>query len=247
MRNLNLNNSYYETLDKNFKEALMLVDKDLTHNELISMLKDGNIPQKQLAALRLENITTIEDANILLNNLVGQDGKVREVVSIKIKEFSTNPATLETFLLLDKNVITDYFLAAIIDINGNICRNILETLEVYKNNSEFATLFIKKLLALTHNLINTIEKFEFTEGKYKINKEVFKLYWCLEAINIFYDVIPLNELKNILKITKNINEYTIREKTAKILSNKILDEELIQIKKELDNDENYYVRRYSDK
>ncbi len=240
-----MNNNYYETLDKNFKEALTLVDKKLTHQELIEMLKHGNIPQKQLAALRLETLNSIEDSEILLKNLVGQDGKVREVVSLKIREFSSSPTTLETFLSLDKDTITEYFLAAIIDINGNICRNILDALEAFKKDSRFTTLFVEKLLNLTNKLIKIIEKFEFTEGKYKVNKEIFKLYWCLEAINIFYNIIPLDELKKILSITKNMNEYTIREKTAKILSNNIEDQELLRIKTELGQDENYYVRRFS--
>jgi hypothetical protein len=44
--------------------------------------------------------------------------------------------------------------------------------------------------------------------------------------------------------TKNIGEYTIREKTAKILTNNFEDKDLSQIKAELKNDSNYYVRRF---
>jgi len=45
--------------------------------------------------------------------------------------------------------------------------------------------------------------------------------------------------------TKDIAEYTIREKTAKILSKIDKDKELKQIQQELKYDSNYYVRRFS--
>ena len=43
---------------------------------------------------------------------------------------------------------------------------------------------------------------------------------------------------------KNINEYTIREKTAKILSKNFNDEEMSKMRAELKSDKNYYVRRF---
>ena len=78
---LNLNNTYYETLDENFKEALKLIERNFSHSELINLLKNGNIPQKQIAALKLDTINSQEEAAILLKNLTGQDGKIREAVS----------------------------------------------------------------------------------------------------------------------------------------------------------------------
>ena len=244
MRNLNLNNSYYETLDENFKEALNLIDKQLSHAELIAMLRNGNIPQKQLAALRLETVTSKEDAKTLLNNLTGQDGKIREAVSLKIHELASESKFQTYFLSQDKEMLTEYFLAAIIDINGNICRNILDTLRYFKHDKDFSNLFVSKLIKLIHNLFNKINEFDLKDGKYKINKEIFKLYWCLEAVNLYYDIIALSDLKSIIMVTKNINEYTIREKTAKILSNNFQDKDLISAREELKNDTNYYVRRF---
>lgn len=244
MRNLNLNNSYYETLDENFNEALKLVDKPLSHEELIYMLQSGNIPQKQLAALRLETLKSKEDAETLLNNLVGQDGKIREAVSLKIMEFSSVEEYKDLFLLIDENKFSDYILAAIIDINGNICRNILNALDVFKYNKNFSEKFIQKLLGLISTLLDKIEEFDLTDGKYKINKEIFKLYWCLEAVNLFYNQISLENIKAIIKITKDINEYTIREKTAKILSHEFEDKYLLEVKEALKKDKNYYVRRF---
>ena len=51
-----MNNSYYETLDENFTQALKLYEEEYTHDELINLLKSGNIVQKQIAALKLSTI-----------------------------------------------------------------------------------------------------------------------------------------------------------------------------------------------
>lgn len=239
-----MKNSYYETLDKNFNEALNLLEGNFSHNELVSMLENGNIPQKQFAALQMAELYTKEEALILLHNLVGQDGKIREVVSLKIREFTANPDYFEIFNLIDMEELANSFFDAIIDINGNICRNILDVLPLFKNNSEFTKFFTNKLVNEIFKLLDVIKDFDIQDGKYKINKEIFKLYWELEAVNIFYDKIDKETLKRIVKTTSTIDEYTIREKTAKILSNPLTDKEFLQVKSELKNDKNYYVRRF---
>ena len=72
-----MNNSYYETLDENFNKALELIQQDFTHTEIIQMLQNGNIVEKQLAALRLDTIISKEDADILNSNLTCEYGKIR--------------------------------------------------------------------------------------------------------------------------------------------------------------------------
>ena len=47
-----LNIGFYENLDINFTQALDMVEKDLTHDDLIELLKNGNIPEKQISALK---------------------------------------------------------------------------------------------------------------------------------------------------------------------------------------------------
>jgi len=238
---LNLNNTYCATLDENFKIALELMEQNLSHEELIEMLISGNIPQKQLAALKLETLNSQEDAQILINNLTGQDGKIREAVSLKIKEFMSIREYLKFFENLD---CYNIFLEAIIDINGNICRNIIDAVTNLKENDTFCSYFCENLVTKTKTLLDTVKDFNIQDGKYKINKEVFKLYWCLETIYNFAHKIPLTTLKEILLITKDINDYTIREKTAKILSLGFEDRELSAAREELRHDPNYYVRRY---
>ncbi len=238
---LNLNNTYCATLDENFNEAVKLMEQELSHKELISMLKTGNIPQKQLAALKLETITSEEDAQVLVNNLTGQDGKIREAVSLKINEFLSN-TSLKPFF--ENLTCYETFLDAIVDINGNICRNTIEAITNLKDNKNFCKYFCPKLISKTENLANTVKDFNLQEGKYKVNKEVFKLYWCLETIYNFTEKVDQDKLKQILLISKNIEEYTIREKTAKILSLGFESPELKQAYEALKQDNNYYVRRF---
>lgn len=235
-----LKSGYYHTVDENFNQAYKLITSTQTHEELIEMLHFGNIVQKQLAALKLETIKNNEEAQILIDNLTGQDGKVREAVSLKIEEFMHN-SELSGFFNPRDNCET--FLNAVIDINGNICRNIISAISTLKNDNDFCKTFCPELIKRTLQLAQIVEKFDLQEGKYKINKQVFKLYWYLETVYIFACRIEEKDLLNILQITASINEYTIREKTAKILTQDFLSPKLHNLRQILKNDTNYYVRR----
>lgn len=236
-----MNNTYYETLDENFTQALKLCEQNFSHEQLIEFLKTGNIVQRQISALRLDGINSNEDAQVLLSNLTGQDGKIREAVSMRINEFMSKSDYLPYF-----DVVKNYqiFLDSIIDINANICRNIISAITNLKDNDEFCLLFCQGLVSMTNKLLTVIEKFDFQQGKYKVNKEVFKLYWCLETIYEFFDKINFDDLKQIIIRSKEIQEYTIREKIAKILTRNFNDFELENIRINLKNDNNYYVRRF---
>ena len=236
-----MNNSYYENLDKNFINALNFYETEYSHEQLIELLEHGNITQKQIAALKLSSINCEKDAQILLANLTGQDGKIREAVSLKLTEFLSDKNSVKYFKA-SKNA--QIFLDAIIDINGNICRNVITAITNFKEDKEFCNIFCEKLSDLTLELIKIVEKFNFQDGKYKVNKEAFKLYWCLETIYLFCDKMNFQVLKEILKRSSNIGEYTIREKCAKILTNNFEDKDLLEIKQKLKNDSNYYVRRF---
>lgn len=236
-----MNNSYYETLDENFNNALELIQQDFTHTEIIQMLQNGNIVEIQLAALRLDTIISKEDADILISNLTGQDGKIREAVSLRINEFMSTPELLQFF---ENTQSYDIFLEAIIDINANICRNIISAISNLKNNPNFCLYFTQKLSKKTLNLLDNIKDFDFQDGKYKVNKEVFKLYWCLETVYEFAESMDFDTLKNIILLSKDIDEYTIREKAAKILTKNFKDTDLENARLALKNDKNYYVRRF---
>lgn len=239
--NKNLNNTYYKTLDENFNQALKLFEQNLSQVEILNLLKTGNIVQRQIAALKLNRLDSKEQAFCLAKNLTGQDGKIREAVSLKIYELTQKPEF--AFFFYDKKIY-DIFLKAIIDVNSNVCRNIISAIKLLKKNSDFCKYFTDILLNLTENLIEKVKEFDFQDGKYKVNKEVFKLYWCLETIYEFTDCISISSIKKIVSQTKDIDEYTIREKTAKIISKDFEDDELNKIRNILKNDKNYYVRRF---
>lgn len=223
--------------NQDFNTALDIYENEYSHNDLISFLKNGTVAQKQAAALKLDTVKTKEEAEIFMSNLTGCDGKIREAVSFRLKEFiPQNPDFYTEF--------QDTILAALIDINGNICRNMLCAIHPLKEYPEFYVDFSSKLVENTKPIIEKVNKFDIQDGKYKINKEVFKLYWYLETIYEFSELIDINSLKTIISKTKNIPDYTIREKTAKILSKIQNDKDLLTIKQELKKDQNYYVRRY---
>jgi len=237
----NQNNTYYETLDENFNQALSLFENDLPHSEIINMLQSGNIAQKQIAALRIEHLNSADEAIILAKNIVGHDGKIREATSLKLLEFVENNQYINYFY---DNNIYNILLNAIIDVNSNVCRNIISAISILQSNSHFTQYFCPELIILTKNLIEKVKQFDFQDGKYKVNKEVFKLYWCLETIYVLIDHFDINIIKTILIQTCKIDEYTIREKTAKILSKNFSDPILTEIRNILKNDKNYYVRRF---
>ncbi len=227
-----------ENLNSDLTQVMEIYGGKYSHEELISMLKTGNIAQKQAAALQLDKIESIEDAQVLVSNLVGQDGKIREAVSFKLKELL--PQHIEHFC---SHKIYDVLLKAIIDINGNVCRNVICALEVFKQKPDFVQYFCPKLTEMTLELAQI--KYQESSGKYEANKDLFKLYWCLEVVYALFESTPSEVIKEILTKTKEINEYTIREKTAKILTKTDDRDEWLQYKQGLGNDPNYYVRRFS--
>lgn len=217
----------------NFDECFKFFERDLSHDELYTGLRDGNIAQKQLSCVRIESCGNAEQAEILMNNLTGIDGKVRETVSFKLKTFVAQRP--ELFARVD---FYDIFLDAIIDINGNICRNIICALEPLTSDSTFCEYFIENVIQRALAVTSTIENFEYKDRKYVTNKEVFKLYWYLETLGIFSE-IPAEELFPILERTAKIEEYTIREKTARLLSK--LPPEMAEKLDGLNFDNNFYV------
>lgn len=231
-----MNEILTEKHKQDFNTALNIYENAYSHEQLIEFLKTGSVAEKQAATIKLDIISTQNDATVFMSNLTGCDGKIREAVSFRLKDFlPQNPEFYTNFV--------DKFLDAIIDINGNICRNTIEAIRNLKHYPTFTTEFCKKLTDKTLKIIPPIKAFDIQEGKYKINKEVFKLYWYLETISEFVTFIPNKELLNILTETKDIKDYTIREKTAKILSKIQNHDDFDYIKTELKKDKNYYVRR----
>ena len=232
-----MNTGFYKDLDTNFEQAYELCEQEFNHQELLDLLKNGNIPQKQIAALKFDYIESKEDAEALLNNLTGCDGKIREAVAMKIFQLiSNNLNVTKYFMQLSPKTFAD----ATIDINANICRLIVDSVIYFDKKSLFISDYVNFLVKYTNEALNELDKFIFRDKKYVINKQLFKLYWCLESLKNFYEQVDESTLKNILESSISQNEYTVREKAAQIIqkSNKYKE-----LKSKLLNDENYYVRQ----
>ena len=232
-----MNSCFYKDLDTNFEQAFEMSSRTFSHEELLDMLQNGNIPQKQIAAMRLEEVNNQRDADILISNLTGCDGKIREAVALKINNLlRKNPKTIEFFNQ------AEIFANATIDINANICRLVVESVSILKQNSEFANIYLASILGFIQNSFEELDKIAFRDKKYVINKQLFKLYWCLESLKLFVDKLDKEVLLKILERSCQETEYTIREKVAQIAVLTQFEE----LKSRLKNDENYYVRAVFD-
>lgn len=233
----NLNATLDNTFEPNYRSKYNLRGK-YTYSELISLLHSDNVKEKHFAILELDEIHSQNDTKILVSNLVGQDGKVREAVAFKTNELAQNSNNIEFFICEE---IFDILMQGIMDINGNVCRQVVNS-KLFESN-EFKAYLCKKLPENINKILKEIENFDSTSKQYVISKRNFQLYWCLEALHKCVENIEFSSIKNILLKTGVFYDYTIREKTAKILV-KLNYPELDELKKKLEKDENYYVRRY---
>ena len=230
-----MNAGFYEDLDTNFEQAYMLANKTFSHDELVNMLKTGNIPQKQIASLKFDYVKSKEDAECLLNNLTGCDGKIREASALKINYILKTQEESAVFFSDYPEIFAD----AVIDINANICRLAAECACILKPNKNFAHKYTERILCFINDAFKELDGFIFRDKKYVINKQLFKLYWCFETLKDYYDMLPDDILSEILTRGSEVKEYTIREKTAQIV---LLSGKFPSLKEKLQSDENYYVR-----
>lgn len=230
-----MNAGFYEDLDTNFEQAYMLANKTFSHDELVNMLKTGNIPQKQIASLKFDYVKSKEDAECLVNNLTGCDGKIREASALKINYILKTQEESAVFFSDYPEVFAD----AVIDINANICRLAAECACILKPNKNFAQKYTERILCFINEAFKELDGFIFRDKKYVINKQLFKLYWCFETLKDYYDMLPDDILSEILTRGSEVKEYTIREKTAQIV---LLSGKFPSLKEKLQSDENYYVR-----
>lgn len=232
-----MNTSFDNSLEDNFNKAMKMTLNSHSHEELIAYLKSGEPLEKQLAALELSMIKNEKEADILVSNLVGQDGKIREAVAYKINELFTNELFTNFFV---SQLNFSKFLDGILDINGNICRQIIEIIGI---NKEFDKYLSKKLPFVLKDVLEKIRNLTEEEKKYVISKRNFQLYWGLEALYSIAKIADYSEFEDIIFGCSEFEDYTIREKVAKILSTTDANFQP-ELKKRLATDENLYVRRY---
>ncbi len=229
------------------KKAVEITDKPYTKEEIIAILQKEDEFEKPVAILSLDTISDKKEAEALISHLTGCDGRIREVSAIKISEFLCDTKTAEYFSD-EKSVRT--ILNGIMDINPNVGRAITDGI---KNCQSLQTLLLPLLLERLSELtekLKEMSKTPYFENKlndkrnHAKNKIVFNLYWGLEALcNTNFnnsDNTIKEKILNILSFSSGYTDYTIREKTAKILSKmENAPDDLLQ---KLKNDENFYVK-----
>jgi hypothetical protein len=230
-----LNDTLNNSFEANFNTIVKMSKKKYDYQELIDLLSSDEIAEKQIAVLQLNEIKSKKDALILASKLVNQDGKIREAAAFKIDELAQNPDYTDFFM--DEKIF-DIFLLGIMDINGNVCRYVINLCKL----KQFQEYLCEKLPESIIKILAEIKKLNKNEKQYKISKRNFQLYWCLEALYNIIENIKPEKITEILLITGEFSDYTIREKTAKILT-KVNNQDLYELKEKLKNDENYYVRK----
>lgn len=226
-----------DNLNENLNDVFELCNKTYDSDLIFNTLKSGSIVEKQTAVLNLTEIRSQNDAEILMENLTGIDGKVRQTVAYKILQLI--PYYKDYF---HKTEFYEIFAKSIIDIDSNVCRLVIDSIQYLKDNEEFSKFIADKMKDIIYIALDELKKISFKSKKYTSNKQYFKIYWCLETLIGFYTYLTDDVLFDLLSNCIELPEYTIREKCAIIL--KSVPDNIIfrNLKDILANDENYYVR-----
>ncbi|MBR5305246.1 MAG: hypothetical protein IKU37_10510 [Candidatus Gastranaerophilales bacterium] len=231
----NTKKTSYET------SKLQNINLEICHDDIIENLKqDSEDFIKIFSIINLEKFKNLEEVELLFTHLTNQPTPIREAVALKLEEIYKDE--------LYSAFIKEQLLKAIIDINPNVCRaicNIIFKSEFLKNN------LLDDLIIRINNLLVEIKKQDrnlggFYDDAQKIrknhakNKKLFSLYWYLEVLSICIKGKNNSQVLEIIKETIKFNDYTIREKTAKILIN--INDSPIELLKIIQNDQNFYVK-----
>ncbi|MBQ8886160.1 MAG: hypothetical protein IJY61_00470 [Candidatus Gastranaerophilales bacterium] len=234
--------NYYEiNYEKNMEmleQAAKYCAEDFEHQDLVSELSSDDDLKKQLCLIELSKVTSQKEADILVNNLTGKSGPIRETTSFRILELIKKEEFRQFF---QKKDILDIFVKSITDINPSVSRNAVEII-TYVDDAKYLYDSIIREIQITLSRMDDIKQ----TRSYTTNKKNFNIYWNLEAlISIADKIVGDEDLLEILKETAHSNDYTIREKTAKATMEFIKNnKEFICIMEILANDENVYVRKY---
>jgi uncharacterized membrane protein YheB (UPF0754 family) len=216
----------------NIEKASEFCEREFSHEELTEILQGENDIEKQICILKIDELKSQKDADLLVFHLTNHHGIVRESTAIKLSELIK-----EYTDFFQTEYIADSLLKSVNDVNPNICRLMTAVLP-YLNKKEY---FIKNLYARFEVIFKELEKLKRSN---MYTKKLFNLYWCIEALSAIQ--APLDKrMETLLEKTHRFKDYTIREKTAMLVSQLVQSSGVIEnIKNTLKNDSNFYVRRY---
>lgn len=230
--------------DNEIQNAFVLASKSFNYDEIIEKLKSDEDKNKAIYILNLNDLKNQNDANLLLKHLTDYPNDIREACAFKLDEFLNGcDKNSQTFFLLANNEkAINTLIKSISDINPSICRLVIGTLNKFSFQKLLQDNIIKKSFEIITN-----ENLNKTKKGYKINKQIFALYWNLDALS-HLNLILNDVLKELLTKCANMDEfYTIREKISKIIYNNPSfnkDNDIINIKKKLKQDNSFYVSRF---
>lgn len=222
----------------NVDRACELCERDFSHEELIDTIKTDNDLEKQICILKLKGVKNQEEADLLIHNLTNHHGIIREAVAQKVNELMKEE---EFCCFFQTESIRNTFLDAVIDMNPNICRLVIEILWFVSDKERF----FEELYLRSVEIINDAGTMNRRKSGYIYSKKVFKIFWYLEAVCAlgYFSSVNEKEVETLLLKSYKFEDYTIREKSAKILSLVRNTYNFEEIEKTLLRDENYFVRR----
>lgn len=228
----------YENNMKMLSDAIKYCEENFLHEEIIKELSSDNDIKKQLCLIELKKVDSQSEADILVSNLTGKSGPIRETAAVKIQELIFM-AEFNNYFQTKEIIMT--FVKAITDINPSVSRSAVEIIK-YVDDIDF---LYEKIIAEIKVTLSNIDE-NVKNRSYVQNKKNFNLYWNLEAIiSLSEKVLPKDDLLEILTKTAKSNDYTIREKTAKAaMIFSLKDEKFKQVLDLLKNDDNIYVKKY---
>ena len=223
--------------------AIQYADENFSLSEAKKILKGNDDIIKSAVILNLKELDK-DLAELLIYNLTNQSGPVRELCAYKINELIK-----DYNLYFQSKETLDVIVAAINDVNPNVVRFVIQSLNYFDDKKYIFDKLILKIKKLNEEIINKPRRGKAEEHIF--TKKCFKIYWSLEALkflisaesNLITDSSEIREnFYNIVSDLSDCEEYTIREKIAQIV-NLLPDSELYDIKIKLSNDSNYFVKR----
>lgn len=215
---------------------------NISRERAFEILEGKDESLKPYAFLNIDGVLNEYEANLILHHLTNHPNPTREACALVLcdickGEYFKSPAILNTLK------------EGICDINPNVCRALIELLV---KNPDIARLVTPLNIEKINELLRDFSMYEKTFGSRKENKmknrknhaknkKLFNLYWCLEALGETMKRGEFeDEITEICQSTVNFLDYTIREKTAKILTK--MENPPKELLQKLKNDENFYVK-----
>ena len=226
-----------------FQLAYELAKKDYDYEEIMINLVGTDNIKKHISIINLKSIRNERDAKILVSNMINEEGIIRESVANKVSELIKDNRYKEYF---QSEEIIEVIIKAINDMNPNVSRIVSGFLDKFEEQGIILNRLIEKGLKVSKDL-EEYKKNDRKEKSYKKNKKQFELYWSLEGIaNLRIGDIG-EDLKELLRYGSLYEDYTIREKVAKIITKieeERIDKDIKEIENKLRQDNNFYVKRY---